>query len=169
MVDRTTWSVVERPVADALVLAEEQLQAVEQLDVTMQGEVFQARTAAAQAEQCATDAEARVLVVRNEGVVDTRSLGKPKSFDSSMDNWRQFKFTSSGYAGAVDGRRKQAMIESEVVQEAAIMNSALPVRDQHASIQLYHMLVLVLEGSAQRVLEHAGDGEGGGCEKLFSV
>ena len=83
-------------------------------------------------------------------------LGKPKSFDGAMDNWRQFKL---GYAGANDAGLKQAMIESDVMQEAAITNSALPVRDQQASTQLYYMLVLLLEGSAQRLLEHAGDGE----------
>ena len=52
------------------------------------------------------------------------------------------------------------MIESEVLQENAIMNSALLARDQGVSMQLYYMLVLLLEGSAQRLLEHAGDGEG---------
>ena len=140
--------------------AEERLLALEQLVVAMQGEVLQARTAAAQAEQRATDAEARVLGARNEGVVDTRLLEKPKSFDGAMDNWRQFKFTFLGYAGAVNARLKQAMIESELLQEAAIMNSVLPVGDQQASTQLYFMLVLLLEGSAQRLLEHAGDGEG---------
>ena len=60
----------------------------------MQGEVITALTAA---EQRATDAETRVLGVRGEGVVDTRLLGKPKSFDGSTDSWRQFKFTFSGY------------------------------------------------------------------------
>ena len=140
--------------------AEERLLALEQLVVAMQGEVLQARTAAAQAEKRATDAEARVLGARNEGVVDTRLLGKPKSFDGAMDNWRQFKFTFLGYAGAVNARLKQAMIESEVLQEAAIMNSVLPVGDQQASTQLYFMWVLLLEGSAQRLMEHASDGEG---------
>ena len=134
--------------------AEELLLALKQLVVAMQSEVVQARTGA-------TDAEARVLGARNEGVVDTRLLGKQKSFDGAMDNWRQFKFTFLGYTGAVNARLKQAMIESEVLQEAAIMNSVLPVGDQQASsTQLYHMLVLLLEGSAQRLLEHAGDGEG---------
>ena len=124
--------------------AQERLQALEPLLVTMQGEVLQARTAAAQAEQRATDAEARVLGVRSEEVVDTRLPGKPKSFDGAMDNWRQLKFTFLGYPGAVDARLKQAMIESEVLQEAAIMNSALPAKDQQVSTQLYHMLVLLL-------------------------
>ena len=49
---------------------------LEQLVVPMQCEVPQVRTAAAQAEQRAT--EAPVLGVRSEGVVDTRSLGETK-------------------------------------------------------------------------------------------
>ena len=106
--------------------AEELLLALEQLVAAMQGEVISALTAAAQAEQRATDAETRVLGVRGAGVVNTRLLGKPKRFDGSTDSWRQFKFTFSGYAGAVDSRLKQAMIESEVLLEAAITNSALP-------------------------------------------
>ena len=127
--------------------------ALEQLVTAMQGEVISALTAAAQAEQRATDAETRVLGVRGEGVVDTRLLGKPKSCDGSTDSWRQFKFTFLGYAGAVDSRLKLAMIESEVLPEASIT-------DQRVSTQLYYMLVLLLEGSAQRLLERAIDGEG---------
>ena len=91
--------------------------------------------------------------------MNTRLLEKPKNFDGTTDNWRRFKFTSLGYAGAVDLRLKQVMIESEVLQENAIMNSALPARDQRVSTQLYYMLALLFEGSAQRLLEHAGDGE----------
>ena len=153
----------ERLVAGAVALivmsAEERLLALEQLVAAMQGEVMSALTAAAQAEQRATDAETRVLGVRGEGVVDTRLLGKPKSFDGSTDSWRQFKFTFLGYACAVDSRLKQAMIESEVLPEASITNSALPARDLRVSTQLYYMLVLLLEGSAQRLREHAGDAE----------
>ena len=79
------------------------MQPVEQLVTVMQSEVIPARTAAARAEQRATEAETRVLGVEGEGVVDTRLLlGKPKSFDGTTDNWRQFKFTLLGYAGAVD-------------------------------------------------------------------
>ena len=94
--------------------AEDRLQALAQLLTVMQSEVISARTAAAQAVLRATDAETRVLGVRGEGVVDTRLLGKPKNFDGATDNWRQFKFTFVGYAGAVDSRFKQVMIESEV-------------------------------------------------------
>ena len=68
----------ERLVAGAVALnsmsAEERLLALEQLVAAMQGEVISALTAAAQAEQRATDAATRVLGVRGEGVVDTRLL-----------------------------------------------------------------------------------------------
>ena len=92
--------------------AEERLQALEQLVVTMQSEVLQERTAAAQAESRATDAETRVLGARNEGVVDTRLLGKPKSFDGAMDNWRQFKFHVLGLCGCIQ-RKTQASDDRE--------------------------------------------------------
>ena len=85
----------------------------------MQSEVLQARAVAretaAQAEQRATDAEARSLTVRGEGVDDTRLLGKPKSVGGTSDSWRQFKSTFLGCAGAVGMRLKQAMIESDVL------------------------------------------------------
>ena len=113
--------------------AEDRLQAREQLVTVMQSEVLLARATAAQAEQRATNAATRSLTVRGEGVVDTRLLGKKKSFDGTSDSWRQFKFTFFGYAGAVDMRLKQAMIEREVLTEPAITNAALPPRDQQVS------------------------------------
>ena len=85
---------------------------------------------------------------------------KPRSFDDATDNCRLSKFTFLGYAGAADARLKQATIESEVLQESAIMDSVLAARDQQVSAQLQYMLVSLLEGSAQRLLEHAGDGAG---------
>ena len=58
--------------------AEERLLALEQLVAAMQGEVITALTAAAQAEQRATDAETRVLGVRGEGV-GLRTVGDSSS------------------------------------------------------------------------------------------
>ena len=43
-----------------------------------------------------------------------------------------------------------------MLQEVVVTNSNLSPRDQRVSTQLY----CTLEGSAQRLLEHAGDGEG---------
>ena len=50
----------------------------------------------------------QVLGVRREGVVDTRLLGSPKSFNSTTDCWTQFKFTFLGCAGVVNWRFNQA-------------------------------------------------------------
>ena len=70
--------------------AEERLLALEQLVAAMQGEVISALTAAAQAEQRATDAETRVLGVRGEGVVHTRLLGLRTVGDSSSSTTRSW-------------------------------------------------------------------------------
>ena len=73
-----------------------------------------------------------------------RLLGKLRSFGGTLDSWRQFNFTFLGQA--VASRLKQAMIESEVLTEAAMTNAALPPRKQRVSTQLYDMLVLIREG-----------------------
>ena len=70
------------------------------------------------------------------------------------------KFMFLGYAGAVDARLKQAMIESEVMQEAAIINSALPVGDSTGLNAVVLHVGAALEGSAQHLMKNAGDGEG---------
>ena len=149
LVERTTWSMVERSVASVVVSTicprRNNCRHWNNWSPLCRRKI-QTRTAAGQAEQRAMDAETRILGERTEGVVDTRLLGKPQSFDGATDNWRQFKFTFLGFAGAVDARLKQAMIESEVMQETAITNSALPARDQQVSTQLYYMQVLLLEG-----------------------
>ena len=88
--------------------AEERLEALEQVVAALQGEVLNTRAVALQAEQRATEAETRLQAVRGEGVVDTRLLGKPKSFDGTAGNWRQFKFTFLGHAGAIDARLKSS-------------------------------------------------------------
>ena len=60
--------------------AGERLQALEQLVTVIQSAIISARTAAAQAEQRATDAETRVLGVRGERAVDT-TVGETKASD----------------------------------------------------------------------------------------
>ena len=60
---------------------------MEQLVILMQSELLLARAAAAPAEQRATDAEARVLSARSDGVVCTRVLGQQESFHIASDSW----------------------------------------------------------------------------------
>ena len=77
MVAEQDWIVVESRMTEFVVMsADDRLQALEQLVAVMQGEVLNARPAAAQAEQPATDAQTRSLALRGEGVVDTRVAGK---------------------------------------------------------------------------------------------
>ena len=108
----------------------DRLQALEQAAVTMQGEVLQARTAAAAgAEQRATDEKARVL--------GARSGEKPRGLGDATDNCRQSKSTFMDYACAADARLEQAMTESAILQGSALMDSILAVRDLLRSTQLH--------------------------------
>ena len=104
MVERTAWPGLVRGTYDVVsggtlsclygdidnTSTKDRLQALEKLAVSMQGDVIQARTAAAaRAEQSATDVKARVLGARSEGVEDARSPGKPRSLEDATDNCRQ--------------------------------------------------------------------------------
>ena len=66
--------------------------------------------------------------VRSEGVVDTRLLGEPKA--STVRQTTRDSSSSRSWATLVQliSRLKQGMIESEVLQVNAIMNSAWPER-----------------------------------------
>ena len=116
------------------------------------GEVISARTTAAQTQQRATDAETRLLGVKGEGVVDTRLLGKPKSFDGSTDSWRQFKFTFLDYACAVD--KTQTGDDRE---RSACRRQRLGIACQRPA-SLDTVVLDVSLGLGR--FEHAGDGEG---------
>ena len=143
----------------AAMSADDRLRAMEQAMQMVQNELVMAKAAAGVAEKRADAAE-----IRNArpaaGLVDTRVLGKPRNFDGHLENWRSFKLTFLGYAGAVNADLRAGMVKSEALAEGAIINSALGADDQKISTQLYYLLVLLLEGGAQRLLEHAGDGEG---------
>ena len=157
-------SVVERPVADTEIYTstKDRLQALEQLAVTMYGDAIQTRTAAARADQPCSGRKGTCSRVRE--VRELRMLGrwgKPRSLDDPADNCRQSKFTFTDYAGAVDARLEQAMTGSAMLQGSALMDSILAVGDLLISTQLHYALVPLLERSAQRLPECAGDnGEG---------
>ena len=100
-------------------MADEKIAALELALATLQGEVDAARTTAsaaslqaASAEQRATDAEAQTARVQSGGggLVDTRLLGKPKTFSGSIEDWRSFKFQFLGYAGAVSIRLRGILV-----------------------------------------------------------
>ena len=75
-----------------------------------------------------------------------------------MDNWRQSKFTFLELQLAqVDARPK---FDDRVQSAAGTSTHGLGLGSQRPIGLLHYMLVPLLDGSAQRLLEHASDGEG---------
>ena len=103
---------------------------------------------------CNRRGHTRCLGVRGEEVVDTRLLGRRTS---KVRRTTGDSSSSCSWAGAVDSRLKQVMIASEVLQENAIMSSALLASDQRVLAQLLCTRRGGGSGSAPRSLENAGD------------
>ena len=74
--------------------------------------------------------------------MDTRLLGKPKSFDGSTDSWRLVQVH-------VLGLRWRSRLETQASQRPASLNTVVS-----------HVDIASGGFSAQHLLEHAGDGEG---------
>ena len=92
-------------------------------------------------------------------VVDTRLLGKPVAFDGRETIWRSFKFQFVAYCGAIDSRLKGLLVLGESRDVAATRNIHIDPDSRSQSSAVLHADHGV-EG-AQKLLEHAGDTEGG--------
>ena len=70
-------------------------------------------------------------------LVDTRLLGKPKSFDGREASWRTFRFGFLGYCAAMDPNLRQALAEAELADYSVIANTVLDARRRQLSTQVY--------------------------------
>ena len=95
-------------------------------------------------------------------LVDTRQLGKPKSFNGTDGAWRGFRFSLCAYAGAVEPRMAVLMESSLGVDETDVLNLRLNADEKRISTQLYYMLALSIDQDTAglTIVERAGSGEG---------
>ena len=95
-------------------------------------------------------------------LVDTRQLGKPKSFNGTDGAWRGFRFSLCAYAGAVKPRMAVLMESSLGVDETEVLNMKLNADEKCISTQLYYMLALSIDQDTAglTIVERAGSGEG---------
>ena len=96
------------------------------VDATSQVAAAEQRAADAvtAAEQRAADAEAQQARGSvGGGLVDTRLLGRPRTFKGGPEDWRPFKFQFVGYAGAVSLRLRGILLECETAAEAETYNA----------------------------------------------
>ena len=83
------------------------------------------------------------------------------AFDGRETSWRSFKFQFVAYCGAIDSRLKDLLVLGETWDVAALRNIHMDPDTRALSAQLYYMLLMVCQEGAQKLLEHAGDTEGG--------
>ena len=140
---------------------------------------------AQQAEQAAATAQQQLLTAQNTlqqlaagtggasssttaagasstSIVDTRQIGRPNKFKGTdLAEWRSWSFVFTCYCAAVDARLAELMRASLSEAEASnVQNSTLGSEDQARSVQLYYMLVLLMEDRCLCKIEHVMNGEG---------
>ena len=122
--------------------------------VNLENEAVQARQRQASAEQALAVAQQRVAQLSSgtdvstppPGVIDTRTLGKPKSFSGLTLEWTTWQFTFKAFVCAVHPKIVNA---SDITGEL-----------QSLSTQLYYMLVMMLSDQAQEIVRNSPEGIG---------
>ena len=134
------------------------VQALGQLQGTVQqqsGELQQARrdAAVAQATSAATAAS-------RSNLVDTRLLGKPRTFDGSDSSWSNFSTIFRAYMGAISPELLTGMQQAEVETTPILQTALADDTARGRSTQLYFVLVMLLEGRAQDKVPRVPHGAG---------
>ena len=133
----------------------------------LQQQQQQSATTAQQAQRRAAAAQAAGAGA--SAVVDTRLLSKQMAFDGRETSWRSFKFHFVAYCGAIDSRLKDLLVLGETRVVAAMRNIHMDPDTRALSAQLYYTLIMVCPEGAQKLLEHAGDTEGGAAASAGRV
>ena len=93
------------------------------------------------------------------GLVDTRLIGKPQSYDGDASRFADWAFVFKAYMSALDPAYQDAFEEIEGSQ-VPVLNATLPDKDVHLSTQLYYVLVMLCTGPALNKCYNAGVTEG---------
>ena len=94
------------------------------------------------------------------GVIDTRTLGKPKSFSGETSEWTTWQFTFKAFACAVHPKMKEVL--DLATRKGADPDNASDITGelQSLSTQLYYMLVMMLSDQAQEIVRNSPEGIG---------
>ena len=92
------------------------------------------------------------------GVIDTRTLGKPKSFTGQTAECTQFTFKA--VACAAHAKMKEVFDLATRNGADPVVNSDMTVEFQSLSTQLYYMLVMMLSDQAQEIVRNSLEGVG---------
>ena len=92
------------------------------------------------------------------GVVDTRTLGKPKSFTGQPSEWTTWQFTMKAFACAAHLKMKDVFDVATPTGLDPIPNSDMSQELQALSAQLYYMLVMMLNDQALETVRKLSEG-----------
>ena len=131
--------------------------------VNLENEAVQARQRQGSAEQALAAAQQRIQQLSSgsnaptpsTGVIDTRTLGKPKTITGQTSEWTTWQFTCMAFACAVHPKMNEVFDLAARKGADPVVNSDMTVELQSLSTQLYYMLVMMLSGQAQEIVRNS--------------
>ena len=94
------------------------------------------------------------------GVIDTRTLGKPKSLSVQTSFWTTWQFTFKAFPCAAHARMRDVFELATRKGSDPVINSDMTVELQSLSTQLYYMLVMMLSDQAVETVRNSPEGIG---------
>ena len=139
--------------AERQTLIDRAVQAEQRL-VAVSAESTAAVTAATAAQAAATSSTAPAPSVTGAGLIDTRSIGKPRDFNGSPQDWQEWQFIFKAYATTVESRMKQLMDKAAASGSTVSINSVMNPVEQRLSAQLFYRLVLLSKDRALSLIRN---------------
>ena len=94
------------------------------------------------------------------GVIDTRTLGKPRTFTGQPAEWTTRQFTFKAFACATHARMRDVFELATRKGSDLVINSDMTVELQSLSTKLYYMLVMMLSDQALEIVRNSPQGVG---------
>ena len=136
--------------------------------VNLENEAVQARQRQSSAEHALATAQQWIQQLSSgdgtsstsAGVIDTRTLGKPKSFTGQTAEWTTWQFTFKAFACAAHPKMKEVFDLATRKGSDPVVNSDMTVELQSPSTQLYYLLVMMLSDQALEIVRNSPEGIG---------
>ena len=94
------------------------------------------------------------------GVIDTRTLGNPKSFIGQTAEWTTWQFTFKAFACVAHPKMKEVFDLAARKGSEAVVDSDMTAELQSLSTPLYYMLVMMLSEQALEIVRNTSEGNG---------
>ena len=91
-------------------------------------------------QQASASAASAAATPQQQGMIDTRLIGRPDSFDGG-NTWRDWSTAFRSYASAVSSRFGDILTHAEA-QTTPLLNATLDAADAALSTQLHFMTVM---------------------------